>query len=317
MKKKGLVVLAAAMALTITAALALVAPRVSRLSTTVDSGSPPIVALGEEARGVLPAPGPAGIVKPSGSLASDAKAQGNVTGEAGQDQSSDRMVVYNNAISLAVESVPESVNAVSSLAEGVGGYVSGTSLRYQDDKEYATLTLRVPATAYTGVMNTLRKMAVKVNNETGNARDVTEEYTDLGSQLRNYEATEAQYLALLKQAKTIDEILKVQAKLTEVRGQIERTKGRINLLQRTADMATIAVSLTPVAAAKDTEPRPIWDPAKSVQEAWEQSLALVSALADVGLRVVVFSWWLAPPALLAWAAWAATRRPKGQRVAEA
>ncbi|MBI2887478.1 MAG: hypothetical protein HYY02_09740 [Chloroflexi bacterium] len=47
-----------------------------------------------------------------------------------------------------------------------------------------------------------------------------------------------------------------------------------------------------------------------------QALALVGALADAGIRVAVFSWWLVPPALLAWAAWAAIRQPQ-RRVADA
>jgi len=222
----------------------------------------------------------------------------------------DRMIVYNTAVSLAVESVPESVNAIGALAEGVGGFVAGTSIRYNDDKEYATLTLRVPATAYNQVMNGLRRMAVKVVNENGSTRDVTEEFTDLDAQIRNLQAMEVQYLELLKRANTIDEILKVQARLSDVRGQIERNKGRMNLLQRTSDMATIAVTLSPADAVSVKKSRPAWDPATSVQEAWEQSLVIVRAVADVGLRVVVFSWWLLPPALLTWGVWAMSRRPQ-------
>lgn len=261
-----------------------------------------------------PAPGlPPGAVASTGQSQSDSqKAQVQQTaGDASAGSGVlDRMIVYNTSVSLAVESVPESVNAIGALAEGVGGFVAGTSIRYNDDKEYATLTLRVPSTAYNQVMNDLRRMAVKLISENGSTRDVTEEFTDLDAQLRNLQATEAQYLELLKRANTIDEILKVQARLTDVRGQIERTKGRMNMLQRTSDTATIAVTLSPADAVSVKKSRPAWDPAATVQEAWEQSLVIVRAVADVGLRVVVFSWWLLPPALLAWGVWAIARRPQ-------
>lgn len=238
------------------------------------------------------APGPSGAGEPAQS--------GSIT---------DRMIVYNTSISLAVDNVQESVNAVTALASGAGGIVSGTSIRYDDKKkEQATLTLRVPSTAYNQVMNDLRKLGAKVLNETGSTRDVTEEFTDLDAQLRNYQATEAQYLELLKQAKTIDEILKVQAQLTNMRGQIERTKGRMNLLERTADMGTIAVSLTPVTPSILQEPATGWDPAKTVRDAWEASLVFVRVFADASLRVLVFSWWLPPVGLLFWGIWTATRR---------
>ncbi len=227
-----------------------------------------------------------------------------------QSQSNDRMVVYNATVSLEVESVGDSVAKIRALVDGTGGMIAGASTRFQGETELATLTIRVPAREYNRVMSELRGMAAKVLSENGSAKDVTEEFTDLGSQLRNFEAAELQYLELLRRANTIDEILKVQAQLNQVRAQIERTRGRINLLQRTSDMATIVVSLTPVGApAPSKRPQPVWDPAKSVQEAWEQSLRLVGAIADAGLRAVVFSWWMVPIGLVAWGIWSARRRP--------
>lgn len=264
----------------------------STLSLKTDAAAPSAGAPVSETGGRNGAPG--------ASVAGEPALSGSIT---------DRMIVYNTSISLAVDNVQESVNAVTALASGAGGIVSGTSIRYDDKKkEQATLTLRVPSTAYNQVMNDLRKLGAKVLNETGSTRDVTEEFTDLGAQLRNFQATEAQYLELLKQARTIDEILKVQAQLTNVRGQIERTKGRMNLLERTADMGTIAVSLTPVTPSILKEPATGWDPAKTVQDAWEESLVFVRLFADASLRVLVFSWWLPPVGLFAWGIWAVTRR---------
>lgn len=221
---------------------------------------------------------------------------------------SDRMVVYNSTVSLEVDSVGEAVSAIRSLAESTGGMVAGASTKFQGEQEYATLTLRVPAKEYNRVMSELRGLAVKVTSENGSAKDVTEEFTDLGSQLRNFEAAELQYLELLRRANTIDEILKVQNQLNQVRGQIERTKGRMNLLQRTSDMATVVVNLAPVGSPSPKQVRPLWDPARSVQEAWEQSLRLVGAIADAGLRAVVFSWWLAPVVVIGWLVWSSRRR---------
>ena len=234
---------------------------------------------------------------------------GGAPSSGGASEQSDRMVVYNSTVSLEVDSVGDSVNAVRSLTSSVGGIVAGASSQFKGDTEYATLTLRVPSDQYNRVMSELRGMAVRVTSENGSAKDVTDEFTDLGAQLRNYEVTEAQLQELMKRAGTIDEILKVQAQLTQVRGNIERTRGRINLLQKTSDMATIAVNLAPVGAPSQPGPRPrVWDPARSVKEAWEGSLRIVQGAADAGLRVLVFSWWLVPPALLAWAVWSARRR---------
>ena len=271
----------------------------------------PTVMIGEDGVAAPPAPMRQALSKESsGAAQAGAPAAAPAAPSGEQTQANvDRMVVYNATVSLEVDSVGDAVSAIRSLVDGTGGMVAGAATKFQGEKEYATLTLRVPAREYNRVMSELRGMAVKVVSENGSAKDVTEEFTDLGSQLRNFEAAEVQYLELLRRANTIDEILKVQNQLNQVRGQIERTKGRMNLLQRTSDMATVVVSLAPVGAPSPKQVRPLWDPARSVQESWEQSLRLVGAIADVGLRVVVFSWWLTPVVVIAWLVWSSRRRP--------
>ena len=284
------------------------------LMTAVSSRSPSAAPATDErasfALESLPAVAPSvGLSGADAAKAAPAPGVARAEGGGGA-QITDRMVVHNATIALEVESVPDAMNAVRGLVDGAGGFVVGSSSRFQGEKEFASLTLRVPATAYNQVMTSLRRLAAKVTREDGTARDVMEEFTDLDAQLRNLEATEAQYLQLMKRANTIDEILKVQAQLTRVQGQIERIKGRMNLLQRTSDMATVVVHLAPVDGVNGGEPPEGWDPGRSVRDAWEQSLVIVQAVADAGIRVAVFSWWLVPLALLAWLAWTLARRPQ-------
>ena len=74
-------------------------------------------------------------------------------------------------------------------------------------------------------------------------QDVTEEYVDLQSRLRNSEAQEAQMLELMKKAETIEEILTVQSRLSDIQAQIEQIKGRIQYMDSRTDYATITVDL--------------------------------------------------------------------------
>ncbi|MSQ26663.1 MAG: DUF4349 domain-containing protein [Dehalococcoidia bacterium] len=264
-----------------------------------------------------PAPGaPADAAAPKGGVAESrnaAPAAAPAPGGAAVSnapQAEDRMIVYNANLSLAVQNVSDSVQAVRGLTDGVGGMVAGSATRQEKDKEVATLTLRVPSSAYNQVMAGLRKLSVKVLNENGTSRDVTEEFADVDAQMRNLQVTEAQFQELMKRAVTIDDILKVQTQLTQTRSQIERLKGRMNVLQRTSDMATIVVTIITVEPGLLKDPVKGWDPARSVQEAWEQSLVLVSAVADGVLRAVVFSWWLVPVGLLVAALVALLRRQR-------
>ena len=65
-------------------------------------------------------------------------------------------------------------------------------------------------------------------------KDVTEEYSDLGAQLVNLEATQIELRELLTDARQktqkAEDVLKVYQELTKVRGEIERVKGRMQYL---------------------------------------------------------------------------------------
>src|SRR5690606_19278103 len=101
-----------------------------------------------------------------------------------------------------------------------GGYIESSNFSGGSDPERrsATLTVRVPVENYEGFLASVRGMSgLTVESEGSNSTEVTEQYTDLSSRLRNLERTEQQYLDLLAQATTINDILPVQDRLTGVR----------------------------------------------------------------------------------------------------
>ena len=159
----------------------------------------------------------------------------------------------------------------------------------------------MPAEAYRGVVGQLTGMAEEVESESSEASEVTEEYTDLQARLRNQEATEAQLLELLTKAETIPDILTVQEKVSQVRLEIERVQGRINVLDSLTSMATISVQL---AAFVPQEPggeqgwaADAWD------AAWEGSQTATVVLGSVAIVGGVVLAWLAVPALVIAIVW--------------
>jgi hypothetical protein len=214
----------------------------------------------------------------------------------------DRKIIFNATIDLSVRDVPSAYNAVSRAARGAGGFVEKSSFLNaagDDGPRSATLTLRVPVSKYEDVLGELRTMdGVKVQREGSKSSEVTEQYTDLQSRLRNLQSTEAQYLKLLEQAKTISEILTVNDRINSVRSQIEQIQGRLKVLDSLTDMATIDVTIAPIVPLKaDTRGGP-----KSIGEAfadaWEASLDVVRYLSAAGAVVAVALIWLALPAML-------------------
>jgi Domain of unknown function (DUF4349) len=226
----------------------------------------------------------------------------------------DRKVISNTALTLNVGDVGAAFNQAGQLARSNGGYTEKSSYNNQDStnvsQRSATLTLRVPATHYDDLLGALRGMnGAKVANESAKSTEITEQYTDLQSRLRNLERTEQSYLTLLQQAKSIQDILTVNDRLDSVRGQIEQIQGRLNVYDNLSDLATIDLTLTPIAPAKAQAPS---TGSKSVQEAfadaWQWSLQRAHYAAAAGAVLAVGALWLAVPLLIVFGAARLMRR---------
>ncbi len=210
----------------------------------------------------------------------------------GQAASADRMIINNARMTMEVKDTTDSLSAIGEIVDRQGGNILSNNFRYEGERKVATVTIRVPVLAYEATLAELRRLAIKVQGEDSKAQDVTEEYSDLKSQLRNLEATEAQYMELLKRAQSIDEILKVQARLSDTRREIERIKGRTVYLERTTEMASITVSLfsrDKGAVGPQDQPAGWW---KSPAEAFEQSLIFLARIANFFVVTIAFFWWL-------------------------
>ena len=216
-------------------------------------------------------------------------------------QSWDRMIIRTANLGLTVKDVMSAVDRVNSLAVQHGGYVFSSESRQEGDYTYATITIYVPAQEFDVVMPLLRKLdgqVEKVTSENVASSDVTEEHTDLQSQLRNLQATEVRMLDLQSKAETLADVMAVDRELRTVQGDIERIQGRINFLDKRTDMSTITIQLSPVAA-----PAPLaasgWQPLEAAAMAWNASLDLLGKVGIALITVGIFLWWALPLALVA------------------
>ncbi len=204
----------------------------------------------------------------------------------------DRKITQTASVSLQVKAVGEAFQEVGRIAAGAGGFVTSSSFSDQGEQQVASITIRVPAARFDEVLASLRGLAVKVENEQSQANDVTQEYTDLGSRLRNLQATEAQYLEFMKGTKDTAEVLQVQDRLNSVRADIETVQGRINLLDNLSDMSTVTVHLHPEAVSSSGSGNA--NPAEAARAAWDASLKTLRVIATAVVAVAAFSWWLVP-----------------------
>jgi Domain of unknown function (DUF4349) len=143
------------------------------------------------------------------------------------------------------------LNDVVTVVEAAGGYISGQSAQADDAGQplrSGQVTFQVPADKFEGV---LRSVGTKgtVQNITVSGNDVSQQYVDLQARLRNAEAQRNAMLALMQQARSVNDIIQVQNQLGQITSQIEQLKGQIDYLDHTTSYGTMAVTIREAAVA--------------------------------------------------------------------
>ena len=149
-----------------------------------------------------------------------------------------RIVVRTVDISLVVSGIQAAMDDVAALADGMGGWTV-SSERADDFSGF--VTVRVPAERLDEAIARLRDIAVEVESEITTSKDVTAEYFDSQSRLRNMRATETALLNLLERASTARDALAIRNSLSEVQEEIEVLLGRLKLLEETSVFSLVRV----------------------------------------------------------------------------
>lgn len=211
--------------------------------------------------------------------------------ESGYVADAEQKVVKTGTLSLHMEDVRESVDAIKEQVTAWGGEVTNSNITRYDNSYYGTLTVRVPSDQFDAALAGLKEMAVYVESEYTNADNITEVYMDLETRLNNLKEEEAQYLAILDKAVTVEEILQVTDYLSNVRYEIESLEGQLKYYDTNVDYSTITLTLTEDESVEATQET--WRPLSTFREALSDWMVFLQDFADAGIYLVIFGWPLA------------------------
>jgi len=188
---------------------------------------------------------------------------------AGEFAPIEQRIIKTGEVGLEVDNVPGVLAQVRALAVELGGYIGGSQAGTLDDR--ASITLRAPAPRFDELLTRLHEIEeTKVVAESTREQDVTREIVDLEARIKNLQASEASYRELLGRAEKIDDILAVQSRLDDVRGQIEQLQAQLQTVSGQADLSTLTVTLIPRA-----------EPVEAVQAGWDPGATWSSAVASL------------------------------------
>lgn len=261
-------------------------------------------ALPIDQRGVYPEGGEAigvpAFEQPSAGFAGGADTTGGiVANDPTLLSSSDRLVVKSASLSIVVDNPEQRMKDIAALAERMGGFVVSsnlykTALSNGIEVPAAYITVRVPADRFMEALDQIRAGATDVPNYNETGQDVTAEYTDLQSRLRNLQDAEKLLRQIMEEAQDTEDILNAFNQLNAITEQIEVLKGQIKYYEESAALSAISVEIIANEAAQPIKVGP-WDITGVAKEAIE---ALVKALQGIAEALVWLALYVLPIALI-------------------
>lgn len=212
---------------------------------------------------------------------------------AGQQAQIERVVLKSAEITISVAKPNESMKEISAMASRLGGFVVNSFTWKEEDyssgRSYdkATITIRVPAEKLDSTLAEIRAMSANgaegVISESQSGQDVTSDYVDSESRLRNLKAAEAQLIELMENTTDLENTMEVFRELTNIREQIEVLQGHINYLKESSELASIAVTLVAEASLQPIEIGG-WKPQGVVRESLEKLVRNFQKFVDFLIR---------------------------------
>ena len=201
---------------------------------------------------VLEAAAAPGRPGPAGAPAAPAAAAKLAVGEAVESAASSdqqvaqlvtqqRIIIRTVDMGVEVDDVGVAIDDIGELGKRMGGWVVSSNRPLMHT---GSVSIRVPADMLDQTVLEIRALSLRVQYESSDSRDVTDEYVDLSSRLKNTMATEEALLKLLERAEKVDDALAVQSNLSRVQEDVERLQGRIKYLEQTSAFSLLNVSLS-------------------------------------------------------------------------
>lgn len=149
------------------------------------------------------------------------------------------VLIKNASIRFQVEDYKEATEKINSFVKEVGGYIASSNETNTGYSLENMVVIRVEAKKYDELISKLLSLSIYLNYNNMKVEDVTEEYIDLQTRLKNKRELEKKYVEFLKQAKNVEEILNIEREINNIRSEIEAKEGRLKYLLNRAQYSTI------------------------------------------------------------------------------
>ena len=172
--------------------------------------------------------------------------------------------------------------------EAFGGYmensnIGGVSYNYSESSRSAWFTVRIPEEQMESFVTKVGENG-NITNISRNVRDVTLEYVDVEGRIDTLEAELTRLNELLGKAASLEDILAIEARISDVRYELESYQSQMNTYNNLIDYSTVYVSVYEVTVLSANRNESVWE---QIRSGFEDSLyGVVQMLREIFVGVI-------------------------------
>lgn len=151
----------------------------------------------------------------------------------------DKKIIKNAHVTLELKDYNAYNSSLHNKLKSYGAYIAQEQQTETDGQISNDISIKVPVDKFDDLMNSLSGEGIKVLEKTVSTEDVTGEVVDTKARIEAKKEVRAKYIELLRQAKSMKDILEVQNEINSIQEDIESATGRVNYLTHSAAYSTI------------------------------------------------------------------------------
>lgn len=204
-------------------------------------------------------------------------------GSSPQVQSTQRKLIRNVTLEVETETFEDLLANVKKRTEQFGGYIEESyayngSTYYGKSNRNANLTIRIPAQKLDEFLTMVSENS-NVISQNESVTDVTLQYVDMESHKKALVAEQERLLELLERAETIEDIITLESRLSDVRYMLESMESQLRTMDNQVSYSTVYLNINEV-----TRYTPVQE-----QTPWEKiATGFMDSLFDIGNGLVNF-----------------------------
>lgn len=168
-----------------------------------------------------------------------------------------RKLIKNYNLSVETENMDELIPLIEAEVTRLGGYIENLDTyngsKYNRSYRYTNYTIRIPANLADEFVEFAGNHG-NITNKSLNVNDVTMAYVDTEAQRDSLRIQQERFLELLSQAETVEDILTIEERLTDVRYRLESLESTLRTYDNLVSYSTISVTVSEVVEYTTPEP---------------------------------------------------------------